>query len=123
MKKILGRGQSLEIRKEKVNIKNEKGMKLDKINKKEVTNTQGKQENEISKAGTKPKSKQTRAGREKKGMRLPITRSYFAYFISVQFYQRTCTCVPSSRFSRYTNIRLYMQISVREPLTCQQKAI
>jgi hypothetical protein len=39
LKKILGRGQSLEIRKEKVNIKNEKEMKLDRINKKEVTNT------------------------------------------------------------------------------------
>lgn len=30
----------------------EKEMKLDKINKKEVTNPQGKQEKEINKAGT-----------------------------------------------------------------------
>jgi len=50
-------------------------------------------------------------------------KKLFCLFHFCVCYQRTCTCVPSSRFSRDTDIRLYMQISVRDPLTCQQKAI
>jgi hypothetical protein len=101
----------------------EKEMNLDKINKKEVTNTKGEEQKEINIAGiyTKERTNKSRTG--KIDYAFQVQRNYFAYYFSLQCYQRTCTCVPSSRFSRHTSIRLYMQIYVRDPLTCQQKAI